>query len=395
MQDEETGSWWQQVTGEAIFGPLRGRQARPRCRTTRCRSRSGRTSIPPAGCCCPIPRSSGRREYAPARLGRAMTTTPTVTALPADSPLPARTLVVGVEVERGQQGLSARSRARGAGAGRHRGRCADRGRGGRGRPVGAGLRSPRGGQPIASSCWCPAPAGRCSSTSPTGTEWSFAGEALRGPLSGPAADPRAVPARLLVRLADLSPRHGGATGSGRRARGPSCVGRLFRAASAELKLRPTARRRQDRHRPQRRAAAAADLHRQGDDRRRRAAASARARSGSRTPGCYGRRGRDAISKQRRLAVVDAGGVDAHGLDRPVVHQPARGVGMQPGKVQLPRRRRRRGRRCRGSARRRASAARSRCAAAGSRSPGSGPAPPRPAAGPRRSPGSRRPSPPGR
>lgn len=26
MQDEETGSWWQQVTGEAISGPLRGRR---------------------------------------------------------------------------------------------------------------------------------------------------------------------------------------------------------------------------------------------------------------------------------------------------------------------------------------------------------------------------------
>ena len=26
MQDEETGSWWQQVTGEAIHGPLAGRR---------------------------------------------------------------------------------------------------------------------------------------------------------------------------------------------------------------------------------------------------------------------------------------------------------------------------------------------------------------------------------
>lgn len=26
MQDEETGSWWQQVTGEAIHGPLKGRR---------------------------------------------------------------------------------------------------------------------------------------------------------------------------------------------------------------------------------------------------------------------------------------------------------------------------------------------------------------------------------
>lgn len=26
MHDEETGSWWQQVTGEAVFGPLKGRK---------------------------------------------------------------------------------------------------------------------------------------------------------------------------------------------------------------------------------------------------------------------------------------------------------------------------------------------------------------------------------
>jgi len=26
MQDEQTGSWWQQVTGEALFGPLKGRK---------------------------------------------------------------------------------------------------------------------------------------------------------------------------------------------------------------------------------------------------------------------------------------------------------------------------------------------------------------------------------
>ena len=28
MRDEETGSWWQQVTGLAIFGPLKGQQLR-------------------------------------------------------------------------------------------------------------------------------------------------------------------------------------------------------------------------------------------------------------------------------------------------------------------------------------------------------------------------------
>ena len=29
MRDEETGSWWQQVTGEAILGPLKGKRLRP------------------------------------------------------------------------------------------------------------------------------------------------------------------------------------------------------------------------------------------------------------------------------------------------------------------------------------------------------------------------------
>jgi hypothetical protein len=29
MRDEETGSWWQQVTGEALHGPLKGRKLRP------------------------------------------------------------------------------------------------------------------------------------------------------------------------------------------------------------------------------------------------------------------------------------------------------------------------------------------------------------------------------
>ena len=29
MRDEETGSWWQQVTGEAIQGPLKGQTLRP------------------------------------------------------------------------------------------------------------------------------------------------------------------------------------------------------------------------------------------------------------------------------------------------------------------------------------------------------------------------------
>ena len=98
MQDEETGSWWQQVTGEAIFGPLRG--ARLELRAARrgvVRDLEGRASRRP-GAAARSRRSSGRPSTPPADWDERMTTTPTVTALPADSPLPARTLVVGVEV---------------------------------------------------------------------------------------------------------------------------------------------------------------------------------------------------------------------------------------------------------------------------------------------------------
>ena len=65
MQDEQTGSWWQQVTGEAIFGPLRGARLEL-CRTTRCRSPSGRASIPFGRVLLPDPEIERQAEYAPA-----------------------------------------------------------------------------------------------------------------------------------------------------------------------------------------------------------------------------------------------------------------------------------------------------------------------------------------
>ena len=132
----------------------------------------------------PDPEIERQAEYAPADWDERMTTTPTVTTLPADSPLPARTLVVGVEAGGAEQGVSAR-----AGAARH----------GRWSTPSAVCRS---------SSWSPRTAGRCGPSIvawtasdrefvlvpgtglpvlvdlSSGTEWSFAGEALRGPLSG-------------------------------------------------------------------------------------------------------------------------------------------------------------------------------------------------------------------
>jgi hypothetical protein len=93
MRDEETGSWWQQVSGEAILGPLKGRslnliahdellfsvwkQEQPEGRVLR-------------------PDESLASKYAPAdwedRVGRM----PVVTPSAAGDPLPPRELIIGI-----------------------------------------------------------------------------------------------------------------------------------------------------------------------------------------------------------------------------------------------------------------------------------------------------------
>jgi hypothetical protein len=97
MQDEETGSWWQQVTGRAIAGPLKGKNL---------------TLVPhdevafgmwkgdhPAGRVLkPDERVEARDDYAPLDWERRMAKTRVVTELPKDSPFAARTLVVGISV---------------------------------------------------------------------------------------------------------------------------------------------------------------------------------------------------------------------------------------------------------------------------------------------------------
>ena len=118
-----------------------------------------------------------------------MTTTPTVTAFPADSPLPARALVVGVEAGGASKAYPLERVQRSTGAGRHRGRCpivvvvAEDGRSVRAfdcRVDGEDrefVLVPGTGLPVLVDL-------------SSGTEWSFAGEALRGPLERPAAHPR-------------------------------------------------------------------------------------------------------------------------------------------------------------------------------------------------------------
>ncbi len=95
MRDDETGSWWQQVTGEAIQGPLRGRRLRGVVgdeidfAVFRREHPTGRVLRPVAGM---------EEDYAPSNWERRMKKQRTVTpTLPGD-PLSPRTVVVGVSI---------------------------------------------------------------------------------------------------------------------------------------------------------------------------------------------------------------------------------------------------------------------------------------------------------
>lgn len=96
MRDEETGSWWQQVSGECIFGPLKGRKLKSFGHdelsfATWKREGDGRVLRPD-------PRLLAENKYAPADWEQRMQNVPVATTLPdPDAQLPARTLVVGVE----------------------------------------------------------------------------------------------------------------------------------------------------------------------------------------------------------------------------------------------------------------------------------------------------------
>jgi hypothetical protein len=95
MRDEETGSWWQQVTGEAIQGPLTGEHLRAvdydelTFGLWKRESPQGRVLKPDEA----IERAG---EYAPADWDQRMSKVPVTTSAPLDKTLAARALVVGV-----------------------------------------------------------------------------------------------------------------------------------------------------------------------------------------------------------------------------------------------------------------------------------------------------------
>lgn len=97
MQDEETGTWWQQVSGEAILGPLKGRSLtlipadQLTFATWRAEAPHGRVLVPEEA----IARRGG---YAPVDWEVTMQRTPPPGSASADSRLTPRALVIGIEL---------------------------------------------------------------------------------------------------------------------------------------------------------------------------------------------------------------------------------------------------------------------------------------------------------
>ena len=93
MRDEETGSWWQQVSGEAILGPLKGQKLEPVSYDEitfdlwKQEETQGRVLKPDP--------SVEARKYASADWDQRMSNVPVVTQN-LDQTLPPRTLVVGL-----------------------------------------------------------------------------------------------------------------------------------------------------------------------------------------------------------------------------------------------------------------------------------------------------------
>ncbi len=97
MRDDETGSWWQQVSGECVLGPLKGKRLKMVAHdeltyaTWRREGGGGRVLGPD-------PRVLAVGQYGPADGERRVQRMPVATTLAdADAVLPARTLVIGVE----------------------------------------------------------------------------------------------------------------------------------------------------------------------------------------------------------------------------------------------------------------------------------------------------------
>jgi hypothetical protein len=97
MRDEETGSWWQQVTGEAIFGPLKGKKLRP-VFLDELTFGLWKQEKPRGRVLRPDEKIAQAGQYAPANWEERMRKVPVATSVNLDKALEPRALVIGVKV---------------------------------------------------------------------------------------------------------------------------------------------------------------------------------------------------------------------------------------------------------------------------------------------------------
>jgi uncharacterized protein DUF3179 len=97
MRDEETGSWWQQVTGEAIQGPLKGQRLIPVWHDELTFGLWKREK-PQGRVLRPNEQIAQAGKYAPANWEERMANVPVTTSATLDKSLQPRTLVIGLTV---------------------------------------------------------------------------------------------------------------------------------------------------------------------------------------------------------------------------------------------------------------------------------------------------------
>ncbi len=97
MRDEETGSWWQQVTGEAILGPLKGQRLKPVFHDELTFGLWKREK-PEGRVLRPDEQIAKAGKYVPANWEERMDRYPVTTSVAFDRSLEPRTLVVGLSV---------------------------------------------------------------------------------------------------------------------------------------------------------------------------------------------------------------------------------------------------------------------------------------------------------
>jgi hypothetical protein len=97
MRDEETGSWWQQVTGEAIQGPLKGQRLRP-VYHDELTFAIWKREKPGGRVLRPDEQLAQAGKYYPANWEERLTKLPVTTSVAFDKSLEPRTLVIGLTV---------------------------------------------------------------------------------------------------------------------------------------------------------------------------------------------------------------------------------------------------------------------------------------------------------